>query len=127
MTQPLAGRTVLVTRPAHQAAALAQAIRAAGGTAFEFPALEVEAASLDELSVPLARLAEANIAIFISPMRQFGMAAIHQAAVCQPRRGVYGCWHGARSRRAASAASSRRTARQRHCLFPATAGWRASG
>jgi uroporphyrinogen-III synthase len=77
MTQPLAGRTVLVTRPAHQAVALAQAIRAAGGTAFEFPALEIEPVSLDELSVPLVRLAEADIAVFISPnAAQFGMAAI---------------------------------------------------
>ncbi|HJX58747.1 MAG TPA: uroporphyrinogen-III synthase [Thiobacillus sp.] len=77
MSQPLAGRTVLVTRPARQAAALAQAIRAAGGTAFAFPALAVEAVPQDELSVPLARLAEADIAIFISPnAAQFGMAAI---------------------------------------------------
>ncbi len=77
MTQALAGRTVLVTRPASQAAALAQAIRAAGGAAFEFPALEIEAVPLDELSVPLARLAEADIAIFISPnAAQFGMDAI---------------------------------------------------
>ncbi|KVW96687.1 uroporphyrinogen-III synthase [Thiobacillus denitrificans] len=77
MTQPLAGRTVLVTRPARQAAALVQAIRAAGGTAFEFPALDVEALPLDQLSEPLARLAAADIAIFISPnAAQFGMAAI---------------------------------------------------
>jgi uroporphyrinogen-III synthase len=77
MSGPLAGRTVLVTRPAHQAAALAQAIRAAGGTPFAFPALAVEAVPQDELSVPLARLAEADIAIFISPnAAQFGMAAI---------------------------------------------------
>ncbi len=77
MTQPLAGRTVLVTRPARQAAALVQAIRAAGGTAFEFSALDVEALPLDALSEPLARLAEADIAIFISPnAAQFGMAAI---------------------------------------------------
>lgn len=78
MSGPLAGRTVLVTRPAKQAAALAQAIRAVGGTAFAFPALAVEAVPQDELSVPLARLAEADIAIFISPnAAQFGMAAIH--------------------------------------------------
>jgi uroporphyrinogen-III synthase len=77
MTQPLAGRTVLVTRPARQAAALVQAIHAAGGTAFAFPALDVAAVPLDQLSVPLARLAEADIAIFISPnAAQFGMAAI---------------------------------------------------
>jgi len=78
MTGPLAGRTVLVTRPAHQAVALALAIHAAGGTAFEFPALDVEALPLDELSVPLSQLAEADIAVFISPnAAQFGMAAIH--------------------------------------------------
>ena len=77
MTQPLAGRTVLVTRPVRQAAALVQAIRAAGGEAFAFPALDVEALPLDTLNEPLARLAEADIAIFISPnAAQFGKAAI---------------------------------------------------
>ncbi|WP_018078415.1 uroporphyrinogen-III synthase [Thiobacillus denitrificans] len=77
MTGPLAGRTVLVTRPTHQAAVLAQAIRTAGGAAFEFPALTIEAVPLDELAVPLAQLAAADIAIFISPnAAQFGMAAI---------------------------------------------------
>ncbi|MDZ7595732.1 MAG: uroporphyrinogen-III synthase [Thiobacillus sp.] len=78
MILPLAGRTVLVTRPARQAAALVQAIRAAGGEAFVFPALDIEALSLDALSEPLARIAEADIAIFISPnAAQFGMAAIN--------------------------------------------------
>ncbi|HSJ81542.1 MAG TPA: uroporphyrinogen-III synthase [Thiobacillus sp.] len=77
MTRPLAGRTVLVTRPARQAAALVQAIRAAGGEAFAFPALDVEALPPDALTEPLARLAAADIAIFISPnAAQFGMAAI---------------------------------------------------
>ena len=37
----LAGRRVLVTRPAGQAAALARLIREAGGEAVEFPALEI--------------------------------------------------------------------------------------
>jgi uroporphyrinogen-III synthase len=84
MNGPLAGRTVLVTRPAQQAAALAQAIRAAGGEAFEFPALDIEAVPVDALTVPLARLAEADIAIFISPnAAQFGMAAI-RASGCLP-------------------------------------------
>jgi uroporphyrinogen-III synthase len=78
MTQMLAGRTVLVTRPAAQASALAQAIQAAGGDAFVFPALAVEAVPVAALSAPLARLAEADIAIFISPSAaRFGMAAIH--------------------------------------------------
>ncbi|HWR75657.1 MAG TPA: uroporphyrinogen-III synthase, partial [Thiobacillus sp.] len=77
MSGPLAGRTVLVTRPAHQAVALTQAIRAAGGTAFEFPALDIEAVPLEALAMPLVRLAEADMAIFTSPnAAQFGMAAI---------------------------------------------------
>jgi uroporphyrinogen-III synthase len=77
---PLAGRTVLVTRPAHQAAALAQAIRAAGGEAFEFPALAIAAVPLEALGGALAQLAAADIVIFISPnAAQFGMAAIRAA------------------------------------------------
>jgi uroporphyrinogen-III synthase len=77
MTQPLTGRTVLVTRPLQQAAALTRAIRSAGGATFEFPALEIEAVPVDELSVPLAQLADADIVIFISPnAAQFGMTAI---------------------------------------------------
>jgi uroporphyrinogen-III synthase len=77
MTQPLAGRTVLVTRPARQAAALVRAIREAGGAALEFPALAIEAVPVDILRMPLAHLYEADIAIFISPnAAQVGMAAI---------------------------------------------------
>jgi uroporphyrinogen-III synthase len=77
MTQPLAGRMVLVTRPPHQAAALEQAIRSVGGESFVFPALDIEAVPVTELGESLAHLAEADIAIFISPnAAQFGMAAI---------------------------------------------------
>jgi uroporphyrinogen-III synthase len=77
MSGPLAGRTVLVTRPTQQADVLAQAIRAAGGEAFEFPALAIEAVPMSDLAAPLAQLAKADIAIFISPnAAQFGMAAI---------------------------------------------------
>ena len=77
MTRPLAGRTVLVTRPAHQAAAQARMVEAAGGEAFVFPALEIEAVEADRLADTLAYLVGADIAIFISPnAAQFGMAAI---------------------------------------------------
>ena len=77
MTQPLAGHTVLVTRPVRQAAELVHKVEAAGGEAYTFPALEIEAVELNQLDVPLAHLAEADIAIFISPnAAQFGMAAI---------------------------------------------------
>ncbi len=77
MTQPLAGRTVLVTRPVHQAAGLVQAIRAAGGEAVEFPALAIEAVPAAALTASLAQLSKADLVIFISPnAAQFGMAAI---------------------------------------------------
>ncbi|MBS1148145.1 MAG: uroporphyrinogen-III synthase, partial [Proteobacteria bacterium] len=73
----LSGRTVLVTRPAHQAAALVRMIQSAGGEAFVFPALEIEAVPAPNLSASLAQLATADIVIFISPnAAQFGMAAI---------------------------------------------------
>ena len=88
MTQALAGRTVLVTRPQHQAAALVRAIRAAGGEAFEFPALDIEAVPLDALATSLAYLSHADITIFISPnAARFGMAAI-RAAGCAPLSGI---------------------------------------
>ena len=89
MSGPLAGRAVLVTRPAHQAAALAQAVREAGGEAVEFPALAVEAVPGHELAAALARLAGADFAIFISPnAAQFGMAAIRSAGGLSRGTGV---------------------------------------
>lgn len=73
----MAGRTVLVTRPAHQTAALVDMIDAAGGVAFAFPALDIEVVPVETLAAPLAQLSSADIAIFISPnAAQFGMAAI---------------------------------------------------
>jgi uroporphyrinogen-III synthase len=90
MTQPLTGRTVLVTRPLQQAAALVRAIRSAGGAAFEFPALDIEAVPVDELSVPLAQLANADIVIFISPnAAQFGMAAIRARGRLPASAGIF--------------------------------------
>jgi len=90
MTNALAGRTVLVTRPAHQTAALVQAIEAAGGQAFTFPALAIEAVPVADLDTPLAQLREADSVIFISPnAAQFGMAAIHTAGGLPPAATVY--------------------------------------
>lgn len=74
---PLAGRAVLVTRPTHQAGALVQAIRAAGGEAVEFPALAIEAVPQAALAGALAEVAAADIVVFISPnAAHFGLAAI---------------------------------------------------
>ena len=75
MMQGLAHRTVLVTRPPQQAAALAQAVRQAGGSAVVFPALEIAAVPVRELAEALAQLATTDSVIFISPnAAQFGMA-----------------------------------------------------
>lgn len=90
MTHALAGRTVLVTRPLQQAAALTQAIRAAGGTSIEFPALMVEAVPLAMLRASLEQLAAADIVIFISPnAAQFGLAAIRRTGQTFPATRIF--------------------------------------
>ncbi|MBI4192485.1 MAG: uroporphyrinogen-III synthase [Betaproteobacteria bacterium] len=66
--RPLAGRGIVVTRPAHQAAHLAELIRAAGGNPILFPVIEiVEVGDLQPLLALIDRLDEFDIAIFISP------------------------------------------------------------
>lgn len=90
MTPALAGRTVLVTRPLQQAAALSQAIRAAGGASIEFPALTIEAVPLETMRASLEQLAAADSVIFISPnAAQFGLAAIRSAGQTLPAARVF--------------------------------------
>ena len=64
----LAGRTIVVTRPAAQAATLSELIRQAGGTPIVFPVLEIrdvdDAGPLAEI---VGRLAQFDLAVFISP------------------------------------------------------------
>ena len=68
MSGPLAGRTIVVTRPRAQAEALAAAIAAAGGEPFLFPLLEISpVADTATLERALERIADYRIAIFISP------------------------------------------------------------
>ncbi len=65
---PLAGRTVVVTRPRAQAAPLAKMIAAAGGNALLFPLLEIApAADHGELEAAAGRLDDYDLAIFVSP------------------------------------------------------------
>lgn len=65
---PLAGKTIVVTRPLAQAGPLAEAIAAAGGEALVFPLLEISAAGDPRpLADAVARLADYRLAIFISP------------------------------------------------------------
>ncbi len=66
--QPLSGRGIVVTRPAHQAARLAELIRAAGGSPILFPVIEIVAVDDPQpLLALIDRLDEFDIAIFISP------------------------------------------------------------
>lgn len=65
---PLAGRTIVVTRPRDQAAALAGAIAEAGGTPLVFPLLEIfPAADPGPLVQTAGRLGDYRLAVFISP------------------------------------------------------------
>lgn len=65
---PLAGLGILVTRPAQQAAPLAELIRQAGGNPILFPALEiVDLPDLQPLNALIDRLEQFDLAIFISP------------------------------------------------------------
>lgn len=74
----LNGLGVLVTRPAHQAGHLCDLIAAAGGRPIRFPTLAIrdlsDSPAVDAL---LARLADYQLAIFISPNAvRYGLAAI---------------------------------------------------
>ena len=68
MSGPLAGRSVVVTRPLAQAGDLAALIAAAGGDAVVFPLLEINvAADPAPLVAAAAMLHDFTLAIFISP------------------------------------------------------------
>lgn len=67
-TGPLAGKTIVVTRPRAQAGPLAAAIAAQGGQPLVFPLLEISpAADTQPLADAVARLADYSLAVFISP------------------------------------------------------------
>ena len=81
--KPLAGLKILVTRPRDQAALLAQRIEQAGGIPLLFPLLEIAPAQdTGILHEQVSRLAQFNLAVFISPNAvKYGMAAIRAAGV----------------------------------------------
>ncbi len=65
---PLAGRSIVVTRPAQLADGLIRLIRAAGGNPILFPVLEIrDVADPGALNALIARLDKFDLAIFISP------------------------------------------------------------
>lgn len=66
--RPLAGRGIVITRPAHQAQSLAAMVREAGGRAILFPVIEIEdAKDLRAFNAAVDRLGEFDLAVFVSP------------------------------------------------------------
>jgi len=78
---PLAGLKIVVTRPRDQAVQLVQRIEQAGGVPLLFPLLEIAAVQdTRELNEQITRLAQFNLAIFISPNAvHYGLSAIQAA------------------------------------------------
>lgn len=83
---PLAGLKIVVTRPREQAAHLMQGIERFGGKVLLFPLLEIApAANQAALYEQVARIAQFDLAIFISPNAvQYGMVAIRAAGDLPP-------------------------------------------
>jgi uroporphyrinogen-III synthase len=76
---PLAGASVIVTRPAASSAALRQRIRALGGNAIGLPGLSLRASDdITAAKAALAAVRSADLAIFVSP------AAVKFAFVLRP-------------------------------------------
>ena len=77
---PLAGRTVLVTRPEAQADELVAAIEAAGGTAWRFPVMALEPRDRNAFAADLADIGSSDIVIFVSANAvRHGLAAVGAA------------------------------------------------
>lgn len=79
--KPLAKLKIAVTRPREQAVQLARRIEQAGGIPLLFPLLDIAPAQDQQaLHEQISRLAQFDLAIFISPNAvQYGMAAIRAA------------------------------------------------
>lgn len=81
MTQPLAGRRILVTRAAHQAGKLSEGLRDAGAEPVEVPVLEIQPpASYDPLDAALRQFGSYNWLILTSANAVH--ATVERAAAC---------------------------------------------
>ena len=89
-SKPLSGKTIVVTRPVHQAEGLAERIRAAGGQALAFPVIEIrDVADPRALCAIIDRLPEFDLAVFISPNAvERAMTAILARRVWPPQLAI---------------------------------------
>jgi uroporphyrinogen-III synthase len=80
---PLTGLKIAITRPRDQAVQLARNIEQAGGVPLLFPLLDIAAVQDSrELYEQISRLAQFDLAIFISPNAvSYGIAAIRAAGI----------------------------------------------
>jgi uroporphyrinogen-III synthase len=76
--KPLAGKGIVVTRPAHQARSLTRLISAAGGKPLSFPVIEIrDIENPAPLLALIDRLGDFNVAVFVSPnAAEKGMALV---------------------------------------------------
>lgn len=85
--QPLAGRRVLVTRPAERSAGLIERIRAAGGEPIAFPVIEIVPLALP----PLPDTREFAAVLFVSPAAaRYGAALLQSPGARPPPVGAVG-------------------------------------
>jgi uroporphyrinogen-III synthase len=63
----LTGHRILITRPAEQAAELADAVEAAGGIALRLPLLEIVPRDSQQIAGDVGRMPPADIVIYVSP------------------------------------------------------------
>jgi len=81
MDKPLAGLKIIITRPREQAGPLARLIEQSGGQPVLFPLLEISPpADGQAMRDAVSRLAEFDLAVFISPNAvRYGMQAVSAA------------------------------------------------
>jgi uroporphyrinogen-III synthase len=105
VTGPLAGASVIVTRPAATAATLRRRIRALGGNPIGLPGVLLRAAADSAVKKALAAVRDTDIAIFVSP------AAVKFAFLARPKlrfsRATQVCAIGAATARALTRAGLR--------------------
>lgn len=82
--RPLAGRSIVVTRPQGQADGLARLVESAGGRALRYPVIGIEPLRTPALESTIASLAAFDLAIFIS------RNAVEQGFACLRELGARG-------------------------------------